>query len=124
MGRKYEGLTNKITVKFTDEELTRIVQYGWRKPERKRIILSEVIREMCDNAALTVELSDAIENKIANLKDVADILDRIPEMEICSKAVREAACVMDVVCRYGLDVVSTAEKSGRNRKGGRLNDTE
>lgn len=111
MGRPYKGLTNKVTVKFTDAELNRIARYGQRKPDWKSFTHSEVIREMCDNAALTVELSDVIQNKLDDLEDVAKVFDDIPGMEIYAKAVREAACVMEVIGRYGQE--KSAKRPGR-----------
>lgn len=111
MGRPYKGLTNKITVKFTDVELNRIARYGQRKPDWKSFTYSEVIREMCANAALTVELSDVIQSKLDDLEDVAKVFDDVPGMEIYAKAVREAACVMEVIGRYGQD--KSTKRPGR-----------
>ena len=111
MGRPNKGLTNKITVKFTDAELDWIVKYGQRKPDWKSFTWSDVIREMCHNAALTVELSDVINNKLADLEEVAKFFDEIPEGELFAKAVREAACVMELLCRYGQE--KSTKRPGR-----------
>lgn len=99
MGRQYKGLTNKITLKFTDADLSRISRYGLRKHEA--FSYSDVIRELCARGTLAGELSDVIENKIADLEEVAKIFDDVPGCEVAARAVREAACVMKVLRDWG-----------------------
>ena len=99
MGRKYQGLDKyKITVKLTNDDMSILCERGWKKG--KRVSISEEVRDLCAGARMREELSDIIENKLADLDEIAKIFERSDNCEIYARAVKEAICVMKILRDY------------------------
>lgn len=99
MGRKYQGLDKyKITVKLTNDDMSILCERGRRKG--KRVSVSEEVRDLCAGARMREELSDIIENKLADLEEIAKLFERSDNCEIYTRAVKEAICVMKILRDY------------------------
>lgn len=99
MGRKYQGLDKyKITVKLTYDDMSTLRERGRKK--EKHVSVSEEVRDLCAGARMREQLSDIIENKLADLEVIAKIFEMSDDCEIYARAVKEAICVMKVLRDY------------------------
>lgn len=99
MGRPYHGLDYyKMSVKLSDKNLSTLSKRIREKG--KNTNLSKEVRDLCEGAWLRDQLSDAIENKLLDLEDVAKLFDETPNGEVYARAVREAACMIKVLRDY------------------------
>lgn len=96
MSRKYQGLDkHKITVKLTDKDMNTLCVRG--RKQGCRVSISKEVRNLCAGAWMREELSDIIDNKLADLEEIAEMFERSDDCEIYAKSIREAMCVMKVL---------------------------